>query len=313
MANTKFFKVVCLLMIVLWPCIASADDFELRAYVDNETIQFGSSLRLTVETIVSVGGSLITTSNNSPPTVDSIPGFDIVATSRRSQTRIINNVGQSISSVVYELVPRDSGKHIIPAFTMQGSDGETYSTEPIEVEALARQQTQESVTEEISTKSRNFGSYLFIIALITAAVVYIALSLLKSSDKNSQKNSETLNVEPDSSEHMPQSDKSTTERVETDFKNDVCLLLEKHPEKNSKFFSEFFELLKQNLVNSGYSESLTFDEILSSVSTDHNDLKEHSDRLKNDLEKTLYADMPLSRSIESMIEDSMIVVNTLKR
>jgi hypothetical protein len=165
-----------------------AADFTVEAQVDRNQVSFGESLNLVVTITQSLSSGR--TQRLSVPAIDSIPGFDIASTRSGQSTRFINGVGQASSQVVYELVPQQPGKVVIPAFSFKDPDGNTRSTQPIDVEVMApapEQEPERAGAEQpavsASSSSGLFKGLLFV-GLVLGCIVAIPFVLAAFFNRN---------------------------------------------------------------------------------------------------------------------------------
>ncbi|MCP5005874.1 MAG: protein BatD [Planctomycetes bacterium] len=125
-----FTYVILLLILIGYSGKAYAEEVKLTASVDNNRIEIGNYVRLTIE----IHGAFDT----DPPKLPELDGFSKkYGPSVTTQTKIINNSVSVNRGFTYMLVPRGTGKFSIPPATLKYK-GKTYSTNPIEIEVLER-------------------------------------------------------------------------------------------------------------------------------------------------------------------------------
>lgn len=115
-----------LLTIVIGLSLVWAGDLTITAGVDRTTLALDEQLQLTI-TISGDTGSLPQLS------LPELPNFSVYSSGRSQNMSFIN--GQMTSSVAlnFILAPKQTGKHVIPAFTLQFG-GKAYTTQAIAVE-----------------------------------------------------------------------------------------------------------------------------------------------------------------------------------
>lgn len=135
--KVRFFSFILLLISFAKPAIAQ-QDFQLQATVSENKIFIGEQFNLHVE----VSGSSMR--DVSLPQLPDIDGIGILSTtpSRSSSISIINGRTTTSTTYSYGLIARETGVFTIPPVTIE-IDGETYQTEPIEVEVIEKGQLSE--------------------------------------------------------------------------------------------------------------------------------------------------------------------------
>ena len=119
------------LLLALWmgPLPARGEEIEFSAQVDNQKIGMDDTLSLTV-TIA--GANLNQTIN---PAIPELKDFDVAGTSQSSNISFVNGQISASRSIVYTLVPKRTGKFVLPPVTLTYG-GKQYATAPIEVEVV---------------------------------------------------------------------------------------------------------------------------------------------------------------------------------
>lgn len=164
-----------------------AAGFTIEATVDKDVVEFGESLQLVVT--MSQDFSYGQRQNIGLPQISNIPGFDIASTRSGQSTSIVNGVGVVKSQMIYELVPREAGEFVIPAFTFRDQKGNESSSQAIKVRVAApkavateadvdEEQKEESVQNETRAATSMFKALIMfgVILLLFIAVPVVYLS-----------------------------------------------------------------------------------------------------------------------------------------
>lgn len=140
--KTLFFSVFVL-------CVCSINliaQVEVRADVNTTTVTLEEEIKLTV--YVSAPSTKIET-----PQMPSLPNFNIYSAGQSRQINMINGKVSALMQYNYILTPRFAGKTTIGSFTVK-IDGQTYSTEPIEVEISRQTPSAPRTQAEAVTQSQ---------------------------------------------------------------------------------------------------------------------------------------------------------------
>ena len=112
------------------PVAASPTDFQVSAQVDRTTLDVGGQLTLTVTLEGNMKGAEI-------KPIQLPPGFIVVAQSRASNVSVRPDGVKRALSLIYVLMPKESGTFELGPFTVVRKSGrrgqESVSTEPIQV------------------------------------------------------------------------------------------------------------------------------------------------------------------------------------
>lgn len=119
---------------------------EVRADVNTTTVTLEEEIKLTV--YVSAPSTKIET-----PQMPSLPNFNIYSAGQSRQINMINGKVSALMQYNYILTPRFAGKTTIGSFTVK-IDGQTYSTEPIEVEISRQTPSAPRTQAEAVTQSQ---------------------------------------------------------------------------------------------------------------------------------------------------------------
>lgn len=161
--NTKTFNLRMLLlpaMAVLFLFLLSsfdanaADNVRLIARVNRDKIGISEVLQYTL----SVQGA---SGRIEMPTAPPFEGFDIITTQRQQSTQIINGRFSSSLDIIYQLLPKKTGKFEIPpgSFNFNGKEYKSNSVtvEVIQGEKKPQQQAPQKMTPTLNPQSRDQG------------------------------------------------------------------------------------------------------------------------------------------------------------
>ncbi|MEW6364733.1 MAG: BatD family protein [Acidobacteriota bacterium] len=129
MSSSRLLARIAVLLLVMNPLLARGEEIEFSAEVDNQKIGMDDTLSLTV-TIA--GANLNQTIN---PVMPEMKDFYVAGTSQSSNISFVNGQISASRSIIYTLVPKRTGKFVVPPVTMTYG-GKQYSTAPIEVEVV---------------------------------------------------------------------------------------------------------------------------------------------------------------------------------
>ncbi len=153
---SKFSLLKALILSVFVLCAFSLNlmaQVDVRADVNTTTVTLQEEIKLTV--YVNAPSTKIDT-----PQMPSLPNFNIYSAGQSRRINMINGKVSASMQFNYILTPRFAGKTTIGAFTVK-VNGQTYSTEPIEVEitrdtpSAPRTQAQEMEQSQNQVRDRN--------------------------------------------------------------------------------------------------------------------------------------------------------------
>lgn len=301
-----------LVLTVLLPGFAQAEDFRFEARADRQEVGFGDKLQLVISTTMALGrggGRAI-----SPPAVGSIPGFDIISTQSSTSTRFVNNVGEAHSQLVYRLVPREPGKAVIPAFSIKGPDGETYTTEPIEITVLAPQSqvTEPDTPEDAGKAEKNNGFKRMLLVLAVLAVI-IAVPLVFAMVTHNDRSVEAADDQAIEDAQVVEEIVMPAPANRINFAAEVETLKLQYPEVGFEFYCKYFELFKEAAVSlsSEITDDMTFDEIMAEACEYDKNMAQPAQRLLTDIEKVLYARQKPTRSFSAINEEAQAIIHAI--
>ena len=314
-----------------------AQGYNFEAAVDREEVGFGESLTLALTISASLSG--FSQPRISVPSVDSIPGFEIVGRRSSQNMSFVNGVGQLQIQTLYELVPQQPGEQVIPSFSLQAPDGNVYTTDPITVKiqpptppAAPQEHSRPGSSHDPQTHGgMSFFRGLLLIAVFTLIVLAIPVVLmifLKA--RKSGKPAKAAPAEYDySSEPIKRSvDISDAELVTPmdnlpleaekqknfEFKEAYQKLCSRFLERNLEFFRSFFDLFREGLLisRSKIEAEMTPEEMISVLKKSlSSQLRMTIVRIGEDWEMVAYANTPPSRSIDELYFDSAEVISAI--
>jgi len=310
-------------------CVQQSFALTIDAEVDRTEVGFGESLNLVVTLTQDLGSGR--TQTFSLPRIGSIPGFDIASTRSGQSTSFINGVGSARTQVQYELVPQESGKFTIPAFSFADGSGQTHSTKAIEITVLpppAQAGAEDSApptspAPESGEKGSNFFTMLLVAGLLLAAVIapILVLSAVfnrRNPSAGSDQDKTAVNGMENAiedAEIVAAATFSAPLRRSVDFAAEVARLKRQHPEADKAFYQEYFQLFgKAALAGScNLSESMTSDEMLARASAMCNSetARQACHRLSGDIEMTLYANRQPARAFAPIDADAREIINAI--
>lgn len=301
-----------LVLIGLLPGFSQAEDFRFEARTDREEVGFGDKLQLVISTTMALGrggGRAI-----SPPAVGSIPGFDIISTQSSTSTRFVNNVGEAHSQLIYRLVPREPGTAVIPAFSIKGPDGETYTTEPIEITVLPpkSQVTEQDALEDADKSVDNNGFKRMFLVLAVLAVI-IAVPLVLAMVTHNDRSVDTADDQFVEDALIVEEIVRSAPAKRVNFAAEVEALKGQYAEVDFEFFENYFELFRKAAVsvNSNITDDMTFDEILAKACEYDNSMAQPTQRLGTDIEMVLYARQKPARSFSAINEEAQAIIDAI--
>lgn len=333
-----------LFMLLLLACAyqLQAAGFSLSAEVDRNQVGFGESLSLVLTITQNLSSGV--TQRISIPAINNIPGFDIASTRSGQSTSYINGVGQTQSQIVFELVPQQPGKVMIPAFSFKDADGEEHSSKAIEVTVLPPDAEPEKPAEEPQkvAEDKPVGSMfkgLLIIGLILGCIVALPFVLSAFFNRNtkpstrwnedSTKNSGTDQKFAGSGLTRPV-DTSVEEAVvvsdgakhavaarqqKVDFSGIVARLKRENPDADGVFYKKYFALFRDAALGECHilSADMTADEMFKKVcelaTADH--IAQASRRLSADMEMVMYANRVPARAFPAIDADAREIINAI--
>ncbi|OGS20077.1 MAG: hypothetical protein A2252_08600 [Elusimicrobia bacterium RIFOXYA2_FULL_39_19] len=151
---------ITILILVWFTAAISAQDINLSASVDRNTISLGESI--TLQIIVS-GNS----SNIPEPKLPGIDGFSISSSGRSQNVSIVNGSVSSAVTFSYVLTPQREGKFQIGSATLNVNN-QAYSTQPIEI-TVTQGQAAAAVSQpqvQSAVQSQSSGNDLFLDASV---------------------------------------------------------------------------------------------------------------------------------------------------
>jgi len=334
-------KLGFLLLLVTIAQLLGAAGFSVESQVDRAEVGFGESFNLVVT--LSQDLSSGSAQRLSMPAIESIPGFDIASTRSGQSTSFINGVGQTRSQIVYELVPQQPGKAVIPAFSFQDSSGESYTTKPIEINVLApddkpaEQPAEKAAEPQASLNNRSNDSFyrgLLLAGLILGCIVALPFVLSAFFNRNVKPSTRWKDSEkPVGKESAPgASAKNPAEVVEDaqivddkqfiktrpakiDFAAAIARLKREYPDADIVFYGRYFATFKDAMLgnSTAVSPDMTMDELFAKVCSisGREDITAACKRLAGDLELVLYANRPPSRGFSNIDTDAREILNAI--
>ena len=298
--------------------------YQIDAQVDKEEVAFGDALNLvvTITQEITGGGTL----RSIRPEIGEIPGFDIASTRSGQSTSLINGAGVLRSQVVLELVPREAGKKVIPAFSFTDPSGKKHSTSPIEVTVLPPRQSPGQEEEKgdsdseprLPEDSGGFRTYLvgglIFFFIISIPFLLAIFSGNRSSDEDSGAGVEdAVIVEESSGQKLDERNEIKKPVAEKfDFAKAVGELKRKNPEADMEFYREYFSLFKKAAVcqSSSLSEDLTPDELMNKVREMNlvDSTHQATIRVAGEIEMVMYAGQVPVRSFSAIDEDVRLIL-----
>ncbi len=315
---------------------AHAQSFSINAEVDREEVGFGESLSL----VLTITQSLTSGANQriSIPAVSSIPGFDIASTRSGQSTTFVNGVGQTQSQILYELVPQQSGKVTIPAFSFKDPLGNEHSTRAIEINVLPPQEEPEKPAEapvKAATENDPPSSWfkiILIMGIILGCVVALPFVLsafinrktgpspLKPSDSDSLRSSAGSGMNNDAEDAIitaavADNAKSVFVRQQIHFSDAVARLKREFPDADSEFYHRYFVLFRDAALGrcSKLNANMTYDELFRKICelVAGDSIASAARRLAGDLEMVMYANRAPARGFASIDADAREIINAI--
>lgn len=333
----RIVKLGFLLILLTFAQQLGAAGFTVDAQVDRNEVGFGESFTLAVTLSQSLTAGR--TNRLNMPAIESIPGFDIASTRSGQSTTYINGVGQTRSQIVYELVPQQPGKAIIPAFSFQDSNGDTVTTDPIEINVQAPDEAPEDKpTQPQPAVAGSDGGSMFRSLLLAGLVIGGTVALLfifsaffdrkgsfssprqqnngdSQSAQPGQENSEKTANKIEDAEVVTASEFVAAHRQRVNFFEAVAKLKRQYPDADSAFYTEYFTIFKNAMLgNSGaVSADMTMDELFHKVCSinSREDVALACKRLAGDMELVMYANRPPSRSFNHIDTDAREIINAI--
>lgn len=314
-----------------------AQGYNFEAAVDREEVGFGESLTLALTISASLSG--FSQPRISAPSVDSIPGFEIVGRRSSQNMSFVNGVGQLQIQTLYELVPQQPGEQVIPSFSLQAPDGNVYTTDPITVKvqpptppAAPQEHSQPGSSYNPQTHGgMSFFRGLLLIAVFTLIVLAIPVVLTiflkagksgkpaKAAPAEYDYSSDPIkkSVDISDAELMTPMDNLPLEAEKQknfEFKEAYQKLCSRFLERNLEFFRSFFDLFREGLLisHSKIEAEMTPEEMISVLKKSlSSQLRMTIVRIGEDWEMVAYANTPPSRSIDELYFDSAEVISAI--
>lgn len=337
----RIIKLGFLLLLVAIAQLLGAAGFSVESQVDRAEVGFGESFNLVVTLTQDLSSGR--TQRLSMPAIESIPGFDIASTRSGQSTSFINGVGQTRSQIVYELVPQQPGKAVIPAFSFQDGNGEAYTTKPIEINVLApddkpaEQPSEKAAEPQASQNTRSNNAFyrgLLFAGLILGCIVALPFVLSALFNRNVKPSTRWNDSEKDADKESARAaaDKTAAARVEDaqivedkefikarpgkiDFPAAIARIKREYPDADSVFYGRYFATFKDAMLgnSTAVSADMTMDELFARVCSisGREDIAAACKRLAGDLELVLYANRPPSRGFSNIDTDAREILNAI--
>lgn len=317
-----------------------AQNFSINAEVDRDQVGFGESLNfvLTITRKLNTGVS----HRINIPAITTIPGFDIASTRSAQSTRYINGDGETESQILYELVPQQSGKVTIPAFSFKDPEGNEYSTKAIEITVMPPQAEDEKPAEVVTpppaknAPSNSLFRGILVLGLILGSVVavpFVLFAFFNRKENTAKTPSEnqpdvavntryTAPVKKSASNDIEdaviaseQERLKTVPRRQINFADAVNTLKREHPDADSDFYRRYFALFREAVLSrcATLSDDMTSDEIFKSICelAAGDTVSQAARRLANDVDMVMYANRAPARPFASIDADAREIVKAI--
>jgi hypothetical protein len=323
-------------MVILFVCLTTvgqAQGFSIQAEVDRDQIGFGESLNLVITISQSLNSGRA--QRISIPAVSNIPGFDIASTRTGQSTTYINGVGQTRSQILYELVPQQAGKLVIPAFSFKDSEGNDHSTDPIEItvaeakEAPAepeRQNDREQAAGSSGAGTDGLFRSMLLLGVILGAIIalpFVVSAFIGRKPSESPTVAETAPVhkmataplETEDAVILSDAAKVKNTRPAINFAEAVAALKREYPEVGKEFYRRYFDCFKEAIVgkSSSLGVNMTADELFNKICefSPGEGTVQAVKRLGVDLEMVLYANRTPDRSFSAIDGDAREIIRAI--